>query len=598
MLFEEMLRKEYVAKEFPSDIGTVCITKERNLYTVLRKKYYALALESANAFSAAFDTYKDCSDILEKIPQDFQNSIANVIDEIKKDLISVDIYDWDYDTIYEYANKKGYFDPFYEPFDKISDKIFSIYQDVEAQKQYRENRKNNRARWTGATIGGNAINAYSHQMDIAARNLAEGAAHSLFNMAGNAVSNMVANSELDDLFKKKSTKNSLLDGIFEAAFGLHLIYIDFLKKLARWSIPSANDRQKSQRLLNNIKSGAISKDKEIEICQEIINLNPYDFEIYEYLFSVYGDKKGELQNLADYFGVDLNDTKDDSALKYVQENQGETEDDAVKAKANLLSYCEEIHLTVTDDLKCIQYIQKILDDFDLQYRTVDGVVCETRDGADFARAELEGIQEFMKDISAPTSASLLDYEEKLLQKKEEFNNKFTSELKSKYLKIIDDHLSDFDSKFRSTRVFKSVDRKQAGRDKALEFVQKLDFSTLEGVESAYSALEEYAPKVGITKNEAVEAIEYLEKQKTRIASGKGRSVDIGIHLSDIKIPIILLVVFIVTNLLGTVTGIGLLGIVSFLAFVAMIISIVMLIVRIFSFRKSKNSKNSENDKKE
>lgn len=198
MLFKEILEKEYVSKDFDTPIGKIELDKGRNIYTALRSKYYDLAFNSMKAFLNFYNAYSDCSDILEKAPNDFQVSIANVIDEIKNDVISIGKYDWDYDTIYAYLNENGYLNPFYEPFDTISDKILSIYQDVEMQKQYREDRKNNRARWTGGTIGGNAINAYSHQMDLAARNMAEGAVHSIFNAAGNAVSRAAANNELNN----------------------------------------------------------------------------------------------------------------------------------------------------------------------------------------------------------------------------------------------------------------------------------------------------------------------------------------------------------------------------------------------------------------
>lgn len=68
------------------------------------------------------------------------------------------------------------------------------------------------------------------------------------------------------------------------------------------------------------------------------------------------------------------------------------------------------------------YIHKsVLDDFDLKYRTVDGVVCETRESADFSRSELPDILEFMKQIQPLKSNPILPYENDLLAKKEKFN---------------------------------------------------------------------------------------------------------------------------------------------------------------------------------
>ena len=159
----------------------------------------------------------------------------------------------------------------------------------------------------------------------------------------------------------------------------------------------------------------------------------------------------------------------------------------------------------------------------MKYRTVDQVVCETREGADLAHSELEGIREFMRQISEPTSDSLLDYESGLLEKKKEFEEAFQSELKQKYLNQIEKYLTDFDRKFCSVGLFKKVDRKQAGRDRALKYVKKLDCSSPDKVAEAYRMLEEFLPKVGITLEEAVEAVQYLEKKK----SGKGLFGSVG-----------------------------------------------------------------------
>ena len=209
---------------------------------------------------------------------------------------------------------------------------------------------------------------------------------------------------------------------------------------------------------SNIKSGAVPKEKVNQIYQEILALNPYNLELFEHMLSVFGDESGELGTLADYYGVALQDSKDRQALRYVKDIQGETEEDSVKAKEKLIEYCGTLSLPVTDELDCMKYINQRLEDFDLQYRTVDGVVCSTRDFADFARKELHEIQSFSREIVPPTSESLLDYEADLLEKKAEFEEQFQSELKQKYLDKLNGYLSDFDKKFCTTEPLKKVDR--------------------------------------------------------------------------------------------------------------------------------------------
>ena len=520
MLIKEMLEKEYASREFPSPIGSVCVTKERNIYNAVRNKYQKLAEEVLATFTEIYDGFKDCNDILDKAQIGFQNSIVHSIDEIKKDLISIERYDLDYDTIYEFANEQGVLDTFYEALDGVSEEILDVYGNLEAQKAAREERKENRGRWQGGTIGGTLVDAYAEQAKIATMNAASGAFHSLRNMAGNAADKFKANLALQEIFDDPNTERTLKHGVFGAAFQLHYALIALLQDSGLnivWDCPNSEAIDTGNRLLNNLKSGAVPKDKLNELYLNIFDLNPYNTDLFQNLLDVYRDKEGQLGVLSDYYGVDLNSYKDECALKFVKDNQGTTEEDSVKAKEMMLKYCEEISLNPTDDLECMQYINKRLFDFDLQYRTVDEVVCETRDGADFAREELSKITEFMEQISAPTSESLLDYEEDLLAKRKAFEETFSSELKEKYLNKINAYLADFDKKFCSMGLFKSGNRKEAGQERLFNLVKKHDVSSPEEIDKAYDYMRSLLPKVGLEENEAEKAIQYLQSCKDELA---------------------------------------------------------------------------------
>lgn len=520
MLIKEMLEKEYASREFPSPIGSVCVTKERNIYNAVRNKYQKLAEEVLATFTEIYDGFKDCNDILDKAQIGFQNSIVHSIDEIKKDLISIERYDLDYDTIYEFANEQGVLDTFYEAFDGVSEEILDVYGNLEVQKAAREERKENRGRWQGGTIGGTLVDAYAEQAKIATMNAASGAFHSLRNMAGNAADKFKANLALQEIFDDPNTERTLKHGVFGAAFQLHYALIALLQDSGLnivWDCPNSEAIDTGNRLLNNLKSGAVPKDKLNELYLNIFDLNPYNTDLFQNLLDVYRDKEGQLGVLSDYYGVDLNSYKDECALKFVKDNQGTTEEDSVKAKEMMLKYCEEISLNPTDDLECMQYINKRLFDFDLQYRTVDEVVCETRDGADFAREELSKITEFMEQISAPTSESLLDYEEDLLAKRKAFDEMFSSELKEKYLNKINAYLADFDKKFCSMGLFKSGNRKEAGQERLLNLVKKHDVSSPEEIDKAYDYMRSLLPKVGLEENEAEKTIQYLQSCKDELA---------------------------------------------------------------------------------
>lgn len=523
MLLNELLEKEYHDAELPSPVGVVIIPKERNVYNALRNKYQSLAKEAEQAFSEIYESYSNCNDILMQSSSDFQKSISAVVDELKKDLISIGRYDLDYETIYQYAADNGYLDGFHRPSDIVCEKIIAVNENLEEQMQYREARKNNRSRWEGGSIGGTVVDNYAHQASLGMRNVAEGGLHSLYNMAGNSVSKMQANAALKKIFDDRETRKTIQAGVFQAAFDLHLAVIQLADGYAdhvNWDYPAESDRTTSQRLLNNVTSGAVPADKVNELYLKILELNPYMLTLFEHLLDVFGDASGELGALAVYYGINLISSKDNLALNYVQEIQGETEEDSWAAKDKLLLYCETMSLPVSDDLECMKYINKRQEDFDLQYRTVDGVECTTREAADDSRKEFEAIQVFMEPIQAPTSESLLDYEADLLIKRSAFDEQFHSELKAKYLQQLDGHLADFEKKFCSTGLFKRVDRKQAGKDRLLKKIKKADTSTLEKIDDAFRLIEELMPKLGLEGDETQEAAQYLEKKRDNILNPK------------------------------------------------------------------------------
>lgn len=520
MNFNNFINSEYVEKEFDSPIGKIKVPKGRNIYNELKKRYEQLARTAVNSFIEFYNAYRNCYDIINNASVDFQRSIAVIIDDIKDTFINLGQFDWDYNTIYDYAVNFGCSDDFNERLDAVVEKVASINNDVELQKQYRQQRKDNRDRWYGGTYGGNAINAVSHQMDIAAMNMASGAVHSIVNTAGNFMTKLQAESDLNTLFKDENVKLLLVEGVYLSSVSMMFVFIELIGGNYNWGTVNDDDISKAQRLINNLKSGSIGDERVPDICKEVIALDPYNLEIYEYLFSKYGDD-GKLSILTDYFDIDgFTNIKDKNALEYVKSNQGETEEDAIKAKNLLIEYCKKINLDVNDNLECIKYIDSLIADFDLKYRTVDDFVCETRESADLSRKELPEIVEFMKDISPLNSEPLLPYERNLLAKREEFENLFSSEVSKKYLKIINDYLEKFDKEFCRTKVFSKVDRHQAARDRALRYAKGLTFTTIEDYKVSYEKFKKFIElNLGITLDEAIEAKQYLEKKKAKLEHG-------------------------------------------------------------------------------
>lgn len=459
MYLNEIIESRNEEVEFQMDRGVLRIPKGRNIYNELMKKYNKLAGMSGSAFIGCYKEYKSWKDILDKAPGDFRMCLSFVMDEMKKDSISMGRFDIDNEFIYQSADARGHLDPFKNVYKEISRKILNASQNSEYKT-------------------------------------------------------------LERLFKNPETIKELTLGVYGSAFLLHLTLIELLKYNIDGCIfdfPDDVSIDTAERLFNNIKDGSFEKEKEAEIFIKILELNPYKAEVFSLMLEKFGDRSGRLGKVADYYGIDFNEIKNASAMYFIEENQGRTEEDAKRAKEELLAYCDYINLPVREDLECISYIDKRLEKFDLIYRTVDDIVCSTREEADFARGELEGIQKFMEEIEEPTSESLLDYENDLLEKKREFEETFQSELKEKYLSIIEGYLEEFEDKFCTIGLFKKVDRKTAGKERLLKIIKKMNLSSIEKIEEAYVKKDELLPKVGITEEEASDTIAYLETRKDLLA---------------------------------------------------------------------------------
>lgn len=520
MTVKEIIEQENHAKEFLSPFGNISVSAEKNMYAALRKKYQKLAEIASEHYGELYDKYTNCNDIYQFGERHFQLAVTVAVEGIKNDLISMGIYDLDYDTIFEKIAQFGGLDAFYSAYENITNQIDEINGTVESNRQYREERKNNRSRWEVSTYGGSWGDAIANQAEAGLMNLGSGIAHSAFNAIGNKLDEANARRELEALFQKSSLKLSLVRAVYASVFSFHLALIHLLEGCSQnvnWDTPNEEVIEKGRRMLNNLESGAIPATEENKVYQETFAGMCYDEDIYMHLIRKYGDKDGNINKLAEYFGVNLHDSKDQLALIYLKEHQGETEEDAVKAKEDLIHYCQDIKLEVSNDLFCMCHINDRLADFDLQYRTVEGVECQTRDGADFARQEKPLIHEFMNQVREPKEGDLLDYEKDLLAKKEDFLQQFSSELVPVYAAKMDGYLSQFDDIFCTVGLFKKLERTEAGKKRLKKLIEQKPYSTKEDILASEKYMYDLLPNVGLTETDTTDANNYILQKKNEFA---------------------------------------------------------------------------------
>lgn len=495
------------------------ISADRNIYNAIRGKYKTLAQTAQSKFAEMDSQFTDINDLTRNAPNAFVVAIEDSLKELLQDIISVGVYTIDKDLVIERAFEENYFNEFNEGFEKINSQYEKIFQELSDAEFYREMRKESRPRWQSATFGGNAVDAWCDQFETGVMNLAEGAGHAVVNWIGNQVSRTKAKKELANLFNRKSLRQNMIDSVYDSCFNLHFLLIDIVKSNTNIDFNgtiSEFDKQKAAAMFNNFTTISLSEDKKAIFVNEIFQLNPYERDYYAYILTKFGDSDNALGNFAQFFSINSFDIKNDILAEYAEDNLGETENEANDCRVKVDEYAKKIGLETKYITTAYSIINEQLEKIDLEYRTVDEVVFETREIADEARNELVKIQEIMEDVKPPTKDSTLSYENRLKEKKQQLEELKTN-VNLKYIGLVNEYMDKFDRLFTNKDGFgKTLTRAEKGQQLALSFVKNFSITSYEELDRAKTMLIAYLPETGITLEQATSANQYIQTHENRL----------------------------------------------------------------------------------
>ncbi|MGL6107996.1 kinase [Romboutsia sp.] len=133
--------------------------------------------------------------------------------------------------------------------------------------------------------------------------------------------------------------------IYDDCFNIHYAVIDVLIENKVESVSCYIDEErakKSNALFNNYKDGFISKPDEYKVVKQIITLNPYRRDIYEFLIKEDGDFTKEIERLTEFLGYDIKDYKDELMNIYIKELIENNINDLESAKEKIRKYARYI----------------------------------------------------------------------------------------------------------------------------------------------------------------------------------------------------------------------------------------------------------------
>lgn len=402
------------------------VTAARAEYTRMLKRFTELAVAQRAAATETIDKFKDdvdsfCSDADEWAHQYIDTAADLAVEE----LVAKGCLDVDRDAFLEdYLNSSLW--------DNRIKELRLLARKLQEEEEEREARRQDRTE--------SARHFFDDDYDDEKMmNLASAGVSGVFNMIGRGM----ASSEMSEKIKAKfdEDRNAYLRAIYmtirtsvdECVSCLN----DKGKGFGDGGV-AREDREKADRLFNNLSRSKMPKKVAEETMLEILRLDPYKQEFYEWCFMENGDSSGELEKIAEYFGVSLAAVKAEKFAKELGECPYETEDETIAYRRKAVRLGEEIRIDPVEKLK---EIDAKLKEFDEKARTVDDKMFDTREEAALQRQ----LSEFEKHIDLSTEEAAIASRKSLADKAKELG--VDGEWK---MKRVDNAIKKFDEMARTT----------------------------------------------------------------------------------------------------------------------------------------------------
>ena len=360
-------------------------------------------IESVNeTFDEWYAARGSCYGIVEETDNLYNGSIVPLIN-IGIDILNAQgVYSLDEDSFYDkYVKKFHLSEHVFEVVRSMEKAVEAVNIRQEEEEMYRQVRKESRGRVVGGGFGlGGAIKGMAQ---AGMMNAASGIAHSAFNAVGNVGSGIAASSDKAAIYKKY--KEPLNTALMQDLYDIRNAIRTALQKEAGIVCKYVTDSEydKAKAIWNNYRLGRIPAEKKKEQIIEALTLNPYSIEIYDSIWEDFGDENGELRKMAAYFGIPLEQQIAEIAEQYgddlftkncsLYEESFDKKTAAVQIENQikatldeLVQYCKRQTIS-EDNISKIAQCKQLLEEIDIEVRTVKGVTYDTRELAENVRKD-------------------------------------------------------------------------------------------------------------------------------------------------------------------------------------------------------------------
>lgn len=374
---------------------TVQVPPNRAAYNSIRMDFIKMANEAAAQYEKLYKQDGSIQKVINGLGEQMHDCLTPALDHCITALIQHGVIDIDVQAFAE--RYQSFAEPCAEAFNDVYDRYAEVVMDEEELNEYRKARREGRARWQGGGFG--LAGALSGAVTAGALNLVMGAGHMVFNAIGRTFSSIATSFKLSKIYDDPNTCKTLLKGLRLSVFNLHFALVCCLDELDIDHVPASGlvtpeEHRQGEAILSNVDKLPTEDDKQAALLR-VFDLDPYQARWYSYVLQHYGDQDGQLSNTAHYFGVLTVDEEKRSLLaKFAESFTIDTEQQALAAQEKIDAYRKK--LAYFEPLLETQTVLQAVKRFDEEYRTVDGIVCSTREAADQARKESADVRRILR----------------------------------------------------------------------------------------------------------------------------------------------------------------------------------------------------------
>lgn len=363
------------------------VTPAREAYNGIRVKYVKLAMAAACDFAENFENYfKNLEELHERCESIVgERYLKPGVEEAIQDLVGKKIIDIDEDVFFEeFLSQRLTWE---DDFSEVDNQYLEIVMATEERDAYRTARREGRGKWVGGGFG--IEGALKGAATAGAINLLAGLVHGAVNIGAKGVSAVDDMIKKDKIYQSQETRSALQRAVAKVIFDIHFALIDAINTRSSQKIVGSvaeSDAKRAGSLLENVRKGRIQENEKLGTILDALSLNPYDDDIYEYIIEWKGDANGELEKIAEYFGVPLVAEYKQSLLEKTRQSLDFSTASGCQSAVRVLGEQAAKIGYIGFDAEKDALLQRA-SSLELAERSVGDIVYETKSAADSARAE-------------------------------------------------------------------------------------------------------------------------------------------------------------------------------------------------------------------